>query len=97
MDESAATRIAEKLRARYPDVQVVQTGGGFINVFWTENIEGELRSFVLGGEEGAMAVDIYHGDYMNDDEALYLWPYEFDELTEDEVVATVMGGEIAAR
>jgi len=87
MDESTAIRIAEKLKPRYPDAQMVHTGGGFVNVFWTDLVDDELRSYVLGDSNGPFEVDTYKGDYLNDDDALYLWPYEFDEdLTEDEVV-----------
>ena len=92
MDASSAERIAEKLRARYPNAQLVYTGGWFVNVYWSEMIEGELRSYVLG-DGGSFAVDTYRGDYLKDDEALFLWPHEFDEdLTEDQVVVEIRGG-----
>jgi len=92
MDEATAERIIEGMKGRYPDAQIAHTGGGFINVYWTEVVGGELRSYVLGDEGGNFAVDTYKGDYMQDDEALFLWPYEFDDLAEDQVIAELIGG-----
>ncbi|MBN1628149.1 MAG: hypothetical protein JW990_00145, partial [Thermoleophilia bacterium] len=54
MDTARATKIADQLRDVYPDAQAVDTGGGFVNVYWTQDLEGELRSFVLGDDNGPL-------------------------------------------
>lgn len=93
MDYETATKIVEAIKSRYPDAQVVDTGGGFVNVYWTDDIDGELRSYVLGDEGGNYGVDTYQGDYMQDEDALYLWPYEFDDMSITEVIAELVKGD----
>jgi hypothetical protein len=90
VDNQTATKIAEAIKGRYPDAQVVDTGGGFVNVYWTDDIDGELRSYVLGDEGGDFGVDTYKGDYMQDEDALYLWPYVFDDMTIEEVIKELL-------
>lgn len=85
--------------ARFPDAQIVDTafdrGDGFINVYWTDDADGELRSFVLDGGVsqggiGTFWVEIYDGDYMRDDEAPPPWERKFDDITVDLVIAALI-------
>jgi hypothetical protein len=94
MDEHTASRIAEGIKPRFADAQVAFTGGGFVNVFWTDNRGSELRSYLLGDEDGRWGFDEYSGSYMVDDEAEFLSSHEIWGTTPDTVIAELLEIEV---